>query len=419
MTDSLDTDLIASRLAEIVGATHISAAPADIDAYGGLDPILVAWPGAAPEVARALKTCRELGVAVGVAAGGTRASRHWPLADDRPRVALDTRRMMNILEVDEVSLTTHCQCGIQLGHLEEALRRQGLSLGPFPVGIRSHTLGGALAALDPTAHSPQTGWLTDSCMGLSVAHAEGSLIHTRIAPRRATGPDLAKLYLGSRGALGVITTAVLKVRRLPEQEQVLAFMLPGLAEGLAAARRCLACGVRPARLRLLGQAQALVELGDVAASMQAVCLVALAGPASRIFEEQKRVGELMTALGGGELPQSVASRWWSHQAVPLEQEPEQRPVGARVRYSEAAAALLAAPTTVRRAQVCLWAEEFTLQGANLWFCCRPKAGQPDRQALRSALLDAGLNPFRLSFPPLLGQLRARLDPDETLVVMEA
>ena len=40
---------------EIVGATHVSAAPADVDAYGGLEPMLVAWPGAEPaEVAAKL-----------------------------------------------------------------------------------------------------------------------------------------------------------------------------------------------------------------------------------------------------------------------------------------------------------------------------------------------------------------------------
>ena len=41
-------------------------------------------------------------VAVGVSACGTRATRHWPVEHDRPRVALDTRRMLNILEVDEL-----------------------------------------------------------------------------------------------------------------------------------------------------------------------------------------------------------------------------------------------------------------------------------------------------------------------------
>jgi len=413
-----DTDLIAAQLAEIIGATHISAAPADVDAYGGLDPILVAWPGAAPEVARALKSCGELGVAVGISACGTRATRHWPLADDRPRVALDTRRMINILEVDEISLTVHSQCGIQLNHLEQALRRSNLSLGPFPARIQRHTLGGILAAPHPAAHSPQVGWLTDACMGVSVAHADGSVIHTRLAPRRATGPDLAKLYLGSRGALGVITTAVLRVRRVPEQEHVLAFVLPGLAEGLAAARRCLQLGVRPARLRVLGRGQAQEELGEVTGALEAICLLVLAGPASLVFEEHKQVSEVMTDAGGGELSRSVASRWWAREAAFVDQERGPRPVGTRIRHSEVEEALAAAPRSVQRQPVNLWAEELTLQETNLWFSCCG-GGASSQQVLRSALLDAGLEPFRLSFPPLMEELRARLDPDETLVVMEA
>ena len=48
----------------------------------------------------------------------------------------------------------------------------------FPARILRHTLGGILAAPHPAAHSPQVGWLTDACMGVSVAHADGSTSST-------------------------------------------------------------------------------------------------------------------------------------------------------------------------------------------------------------------------------------------------
>ena len=93
-------------------------------------------------------------------------------------------------------------------------------------------------------------------------------------------------------------------------------------------------------------------------------------------------------------------------------------MGTRIRHSELATALAAAPRRVGSKPVHLWAEELTLQETNLWFSCGG-GDKSCRQALRSALLDAGLDPFRISFPPLMEELRARLDPDETLVVMEA
>jgi alkyldihydroxyacetonephosphate synthase len=412
-----DHETIASGLAEIVGATHVSAAPADIDAYGGLQPLLVVWPGAASEVARVLRTCTELDVAVGISASGTRAARHWPVQDERPRIALDTRRMLNILEVDELSLTVHSQCGIQLRHLEEALNRHGLTLGPYPPAIQRHTLGGILAAPHPAAHSPQTGRLVDACMGVSVAHADGSVVHTRVAPRRATGPDVARLYIGSRGALGVITTAVLKVRRQPEHETVAAYVFPGFVEAMTGARECLVRDVRPARLRVLGAEQAVQELGQTQPPLPAVLLAVLSGAAPAVAVQGQLLDAACVAAGGTGLPAAVGNRWWArHSAFTEAGDETPAAVGAPVPHSALAEAAAAVPPTVKRRRTLVWADQITLQGATLWFALQ---GQPEREPLRAALLDAGLDPLRLNFPPLIDELRQQLDPTQTLVVMEA
>jgi alkyldihydroxyacetonephosphate synthase len=417
MTDQDQSAELVSDLIEIVGATHVSSAPADVEAYGGLEPQLVVWPGAASEVARVLKTCTERGVAAGVSAGGTRATGHWPVPDNRPRLALDTRRMMNILEVDELSLTVHSQCGIQLQHLEQALNQHSLTLGPYPTMLQRHTLGGLLAAPHPAAHSPRTGWLTDACMGVSVAHSDGTVIHTRVAPRRATGPDIARLYLGSRGALGVITTAVLKVHRQPEQRVVVAYALPGLAQAVEAAHVCMVEGIRPARLRALDAEQAIQELGEMQPPLPAVLLAALAGPDALVAAEQKLLDQVLTEAGGTALSQAVGNRWWARQsAVP--DAPEPLAVGTRIAHADVKLSLAAVPRTVQRRRVRLRAEEFTLQGVTLWVSLGGTSTESG-PALRSALLDAGLDPFRLNFPPLLAELRRQLDPSETLVVMEA
>jgi alkyldihydroxyacetonephosphate synthase len=449
MARTTDHETIASRLAEIVGATHVSAAPADVDAYGGLQPLLVVWPGAASEVARVLRTCTELDVAVGVSASGTRATRHWPVQGERPRIALDTRRMLNILEVDELSLTVHSQCGIQLRHLEEALNRHGLTLGPYPPTIQRHTLGGILAAPHPAAHSPQTGRLIDACMGVSVAHADGSVAHTRVAPRRATGPDVARLYLGSRGALGVITTAVLKVRRQPEHEVVVAYVFPGFVEAMAGARECLTRDVRPARLRVLGAEQAVQELGQTQPPLPAVMLAVLSGAAASVAVQEQLVDAACTEAGGTALPAAVGSRWWARHSAFNEggdEGPGPSAVPAPVRHSDVAEAVAAIPPTIKRKRTLVWADQITLQGATLWIALReqegasraegtpapperpagtrgtgvgPRAGAERPNILRAALLDAGLDPLRLNFPPLIDELRRQLDPTQTLVVMEA
>ncbi len=417
-TKGKESDLIIDDLAAIVGATHVSSAPADVEAYCGLEPFVVVWPGSPTEVARVLKVCSDNWVAAGTAGYGARASSHWPVSDGRLRVALDTRRMTNILDLDEVALTAQCQCGIQMRHLEEALRRQGLTLGPFPVEIQASTLGGLLSAPSPTGHSPQTGWLEEACLALTIAQPDGTLVHTRVAPRKAVGPDISRFFIGSRGGLGVIATATLRVRRIPEAEQVIAFSLPDLATALALARQALVEGVQPARMRLLGQGQVAEELGQKAGEIQAAVMVVLAGPPALLEVERRVLEGLVREVGGEGIHSALADRWWVRRSAwPDVPGPSPTRAGARVSYSCFPDVLDQLPAVVKRKPLLVWCDEVTLQGATLWVASWAE-GQPTRTALRSLLLDAGLDPIRFDFPPLMDELRRQLDPEETMVIME-
>jgi len=417
MKSNHNTEEIISQLAAIVGATHVSSAPADVKSYGGLEPFMVVWPGAPPEAARVLNTCREHRVAVGTAGFGTRAKRHWPVPDGALRVALDTRRMTNILDVDEVALTVNSQCGIQVLHLEEALNHQNLSLGPLPVEIQASSLGGLLAAPSPRAHSPQTGWLKDACLGLSVARPDGSLVHTRVAPRKATGPDISRFFLGSRGGLGVITTATLRVHRVPERSLGLAFSMPDMGSGVLVAKTALLQGCRPARLRLLDQTRIPEELSGAGLQTPAALVVVLAGPDALVVEERRQFCALVEELGGRELPTSLADRWRAqHRPSQVTTAPRPPRAGARLLHSELPEMLAAMAPLIVENSLQMWVEEFTLQGGSLWLSCR----EEDRTTacLRTQFLDAGMDPIRFNYPPLMDELGHRLDPEGTMVVME-
>lgn len=417
MNDSANrTERIIEELLEIVGATHVSSAPADVNAYGGLEPVVVVWPGSPPELARVLKVCQDNKVAVGTTGYGARATKHWPVSDGQVRLALDTRRMTNILDLDLTALTVHCQSGIQIQHLEEALRRQDLTLGPFPAEIQGSTLGGLLSAPSATAHSPQVGPLKDACLALVVALPDGTVVHTRVAPRRATGPDIARFFIGSRGGLGVIAAATLRVHRLPEHELVQGFAFEGLEQAADVARAALARGARPARMRALGPAQAAEELGS-GERAEAVLLVVLSGPQALVEEERRQIYHLASKLGGSEIRASEAERWWARHSTWTPPEGPRVPrVGARVPYSRVLEALENLPETLGEHPVRIWAEEFTLQGCNLWLSCREL--ENGFVSLRTAMLNIGLDPIRFFYPPLMNELRKSLDPAGIMVVME-
>ena len=119
---------------------------------------------------------------------------------------------------------------------------------PVPSWARMRTLGALLAAPRPSEASPRLGPLRQHVRGIQALLPDGTEIATRLAPRKATGPDLMHVVVGARGTLGLITAATLRVQRRQEVRRAAAFKLPTLATALSAARALLVRGGRPVEL---------------------------------------------------------------------------------------------------------------------------------------------------------------------------
>ena len=113
------------------------------------------------------------------------------------------------------------RAGTPLSALKEVIEARGWELALDPPG--DPTLGGALAAAAIGPLHLGYGAPRDTVLGLDVALASGE--RTRCGGRvvkNVTGYDLAKLYTGSFGSLGVIEAAWLRLRPRPERRRVFA-----------------------------------------------------------------------------------------------------------------------------------------------------------------------------------------------------
>lgn len=115
--------------------------------------------------------------------------------------------------IDDVSLLALAEGDTTLAALEARLAARGLSIG-FSVGaeIASMTVadwiakgmpGAPSAFADPASH------VIAGLEGTVGAHA----IAIKPCPRRAVGPDLVALFVGTGGALGKVARAWLRVQR--------------------------------------------------------------------------------------------------------------------------------------------------------------------------------------------------------------
>jgi alkyldihydroxyacetonephosphate synthase len=287
------------ELADSVGAAHVEA----LDALN--------WrvaPGSAAEVAEVIRRARAARAAVHPIGAGGRPTR---VADDRPRVHIVTRRLDQVLQLDETSLLVHAQAGLTGLDLERILGPRNLSIGDYPPGVLTSSLGGILAVRTPGKSSARHGFFEDAVVGVSAVLADGRSVHTRIAPRRSTGPDFARALCGSEGTIGFITSAVLRIHVRPEARLVAAYVLPSVDAAVSAIYLALREEAAPSGLRIYDAAEAALHYaGLVLPAGHALLCAATAGPTDLATCDRDLITSAVIAEGGATTDQALAELWW-------------------------------------------------------------------------------------------------------------
>ena len=266
----------------------------------------VARPSAAQEVAEILKACNEARVPVTAAAGRSGVcGASIPVFGG---VVLDMTDITGIVRVDDESLLLDVRAGTFGDDLENDLRtKHDVTLGHWPQSMALSTVGGWLACRSAGQYSTRYGKIEDMVVGLEVALADGTTLHTGgTGPRAAAGPDLTQLFVGSEGTLGVITSAQLRLHPLPPAEVRAGFGFSSFAEGLDVCRRILRRGATPAVLRLYDVPESKRNF-DVETN---ALIVLDEGERALVDAVMSVVGE--ECAGADRLDDALVGRWLDH-----------------------------------------------------------------------------------------------------------
>ena len=187
----------------------------DVD---GLTVHATAQPADADGISLLLRYASELGMAA--IPCGSRTQIAFGNLPQRADFLLSTQRLRGVDDFDPGEGVCHVAAGTRLDVLREEVEAHGWRV---PLDLPGPcTVGGALATglTGPRAHG--MGLPRDAVLGLEVVHASGT--RTRCGARvvkNVTGYDLAKLYTGSLGTLGVLTAAWLRLQPAPTAERAL------------------------------------------------------------------------------------------------------------------------------------------------------------------------------------------------------
>ena len=297
MSESSKRASLEERMIKVVGAEHLTSE----------EPHFHVRPGSAAEISTLAEIALELDLTLIAVGKGRRST---PTDDMRTQLFIDMGRMKHVLHLDETSLMVHVQTGRTGLELEATLNKRGLTLGDFPPASLNSSIGGLLSVRTPGKSTRRHGTLEDTVLGLSAILAGGRQLHTRVGPRRATGPDLNRILCGSEGALGIITSAHLRIYRLPESRLLAAYRVPTFADALTAVRLALREEASPAALRIYDCQEAEVHLGKVCEGDEAILVAATVGPTSLATCDRDLISSAVGVVGGEPADQSIADTWW-------------------------------------------------------------------------------------------------------------
>ncbi len=285
------------ELAEIVGKENLRAATA-ADAIDGVEAQMVAEPGTAEDLARALRWAHAAGVKVSPRGGGTKLG--WgnpPAACD---LVLSTARLNRVLEYAWADMTVIVEAGCRVADLQKTLAEHGQRLALDPLWPERATIGGILSTNDSGTLRARYGSLRDLIIGITVALPDGTLAKSGgKVVKNVAGYDLAKLFTGALGTLGVIVQAIFRLHPLPRESRSLSFS--GTPESL----NQLLLAIQASKLTFTGL-QLRAEPGSAHLDVR------FDGTAAGIQAQVKQVQQIAGSMAASDAP---ANAWTSHQAI--------------------------------------------------------------------------------------------------------
>ncbi|MER5731256.1 FAD-binding oxidoreductase [Streptomyces sp. NPDC002138] len=286
----------ADRAAHAMGKAYRDVARA-LRGKPGRIPDLVARPADERGVADLLDWAGDHRIAVVPYGGGSSVSGGVEYRGDAHRavLSLDLTAMGRVLEVDTEGRAARIQAGTLGPSLEDQLRPHGLTLRHFPQSFEFSTLGGWLATRAGGHYATGRTHIDDFVQSMRVVTPAGTNSSWRL-PASGAGPSPDRLFLGSEGALGVITEAWMRLQERPRHKASAAVAFTDFHAALRAVRALAQSDLAPANCRLLDPGEA--ALSGAAQDGCSVLVLGFESAHEPVADRLARAVELARSHGG-------------------------------------------------------------------------------------------------------------------------
>ena len=206
-------------------------------------PDIVVVPRTTDEVVEIVRIAHRHRIPVVPFAGGTGMG--GGVAAWKGGIAIETKSLNQVLELDEANMMVTVQAGITIWGLNEEMARRGLWFPHQPESKRACTIGATIGCDNDSTFALRYGKILDVLSNVVMVTGEGEAVRfgRRKAAFTSSGYKLLDLIVGSEGTLGVLTEATLRVFPLPETRLVRGFVCRSLEDGIRSLERLMSSGL--------------------------------------------------------------------------------------------------------------------------------------------------------------------------------
>ena len=219
-------------------------------------------------------------------------------------IVISFARMNRILEIDIPNQRVVVEPGVINSHVTDAVAAHGYFYAPDPSSQSVCTIGGNVAENAGGAHCLKYGFTTTHVLAVDVVLPSGELVTFGSSAPDAPGYDLAGVFVGSEGTLGVATKITLRIVKRPEAVQVLLAAFDSTTTAAQAVSDVIAAGMLPAALEMMDRLSAQASEAAVHPNYpvcEALLLIELDGPVAEVNTQMAEATEICKRNGAWEV----------------------------------------------------------------------------------------------------------------------
>ncbi len=244
--------MLLTRLIDALGDDAVKSQPEDLSVYSfdayteGPLPAAVVLPSTTAEVSAVVKIAREFdqpvvprGAGTGLCGGATAM---------RGGIVIACTRMNRVLDLDLAHRRARVQPGVINAELSAHVVDDRLFYAPDPSSQSISTIGGNIATNAGGPHCLSYGTTMNHVLALEIVDDRGEVFLTDID---RPGYDLTAAMVGSEGTLGIVTSAWVRLMRMPESVRVWLATFDDIESASSAVSAIIAAGIVPSALEMM------------------------------------------------------------------------------------------------------------------------------------------------------------------------